>query len=58
MDTAEAWGPDARCAVVEGAEWQMVRELAETANQLTPWKSGGERYSLVIRPLLPHEHGC
>ena len=58
MDAADTWGPDARCAVVEGAEWQMVRDLADDANQLTAWKSEGERYSLVIRPLLPNEHGC
>ena len=58
MDAAPAWGPDATCAVVEGADWQLVRDLAVGANQLTPWKSGTSRYSLVIRPLLPHEHGC
>jgi hypothetical protein len=47
-----------RCGVVEGGQWETVRSLAEEANQLTPWRSDGESYSIVFRPLLPDESGC
>jgi hypothetical protein len=50
--------PDTRCGTVEGAELDELWPLAERANQLTPWRSGGERYGLLFRPLLPDERGC
>lgn len=49
---------DARCGAVTGTELDTLGPLVEAANELTPWDSGGERYRLVFRPLLPDEHGC
>lgn len=50
---------DARCGVVEDPELsEALLPAAAAANQLTPWTSDGERYSLIFRPLLPDEHGC
>lgn len=54
----ETAGERMRCGVVGGTELGTVRPLFERANQLTPWVSGGERYGLLLRPLLPDEHGC
>jgi len=48
----------ARCGVVRGADLDLLLPALRAANQLTPWTSGGERYALVLRPLLPDEHGC
>ena len=50
--------PQTRCGVVSGNEFDAVYAAAQTANQLTPWKSGDARYRLILRPLLPDEHGC
>lgn len=47
-----------RCGEVAGDDWTAVHALAVEANQLTPWVSGGDRYRIVFRPLLPDEHGC
>jgi hypothetical protein len=47
-----------RCGVVEGEDWDTLRESATAANQLTPWTSAGDRYSILFRPLLPDEGGC
>ena len=47
-----------RCGVVEGEDWDIVRESAAAANQLTPWTDAGDRYSILFRPLLPDERGC
>jgi hypothetical protein len=49
---------DARCGVVSGADLDTVLPLMQEANELTPWTSEGSRYRLVLRPLLPDEHGC
>ncbi len=44
------------CAVVTAAEWtEQLLPLAEQANQLSPWRSEGERYAVVFRQLLPDE---
>lgn len=44
------------CMIVAGTEWaDSVKPLAEGANQLSPWRSQGERYSIVFRQLLPDE---
>jgi len=49
----------ARCGVVEGTDLsESLLPVAVTANQLTPWTSQGGEYSLILRPLLPDEHGC
>jgi hypothetical protein len=47
-----------RCGVVEGEDWDTVRDSATAANQLTPWTEAGDRYSILFRPLLPDERGC
>ena len=49
---------DFRCGVVSGADFANVLPDAQRANQLTPWRSDGERYGLIFRPLLPDEHTC
>lgn len=54
----EGAGENMRCGVVSGAELETLLPLLERANQLTPWESAGERYGLLLRPLLPDEHGC
>jgi hypothetical protein len=48
-----------RCLPVTGADWtDTLMPAAQSANQLTPWVSDGERWSILFRPLLPDEHGC
>ncbi|MGH2723446.1 MAG: hypothetical protein ACRDI0_04125 [Actinomycetota bacterium] len=47
-----------RCGVVEGRDLEAILSTAEEASELTPWVSGGERYALVLRPLLPGEQAC
>ncbi len=48
-----------RCAVVSGRDWtEGLQPGAARANQLTPWTSDGAIYAIVIRPMLPDEHGC
>ena len=47
-----------RCATVAGADLQEVLAAAEGANQLTPWRSGGARFAILFRPMLPDETGC
>jgi hypothetical protein len=49
---------DARCSVVGGDDLSTLMPDLRHANQLTPWRSGSEEYSLLFRPLLPDEHGC
>jgi hypothetical protein len=52
-------GGGPRCIVVTGPDWiDRLRPVAERATQLTPWTSGGRRYALAFRPLLPDESGC
>jgi hypothetical protein len=47
------------CVTADGAQAQAVLEAARSANAATPWTSeDGTRWSLVLRPLLPHESGC
>jgi hypothetical protein len=50
--------PDLACAVVGAADLDPVLHAAATANQLTPWTSGGAEFGVVFRPLLPDESGC
>jgi hypothetical protein len=49
---------DAGCGVVSDAALQELMPALQRANQLTPWTSGGARYSVILRPLLPDESGC
>ncbi|MCX2726608.1 hypothetical protein OO015_03760 [Thermomicrobium sp. 4228-Ro] len=52
-------GTNARCAVIaDRNELPVVLDALRTANLLTQWESDGERFSLVVRPLLPDETGC
>lgn len=46
------------CGVVSGEALDALLPLANSANELTPWTSDGERYGLTFRPLLPDEHTC
>ncbi|HVA85136.1 MAG TPA: hypothetical protein VNF73_02335 [Candidatus Saccharimonadales bacterium] len=41
-----------------GADLATVEPLLQRASTLTPWTSGGHRWSIVVRPLLPDESGC
>jgi hypothetical protein len=47
-----------RCGVVEGAELAKLLPLVRKANELTPWRSDGLAYQLVLRPLVTDEPGC
>jgi hypothetical protein len=47
------------CVVARGAEADAVLAAAAPASTLTPWVAGGgSRWTLALRPLLPHETGC
>jgi hypothetical protein len=47
------------CVTARGEAADAVLEAAATANASTPWTDAeGNRWSLVLRPLLPHETGC
>jgi len=47
-----------RCGIVAGEDLDELRPVAEGTNELTPWTSEGTQYRLILRPLLPDEHGC
>lgn len=48
-----------RCGPVTGRDWaERLGPLAVRATSISPWVSGGSRYGLVLRPLLPGEAGC
>jgi hypothetical protein len=58
-DIGEDAGAGFRCVAVTGTDWsEVLAPLAATANQLTPWTSGGRRYAIAFRPLLPDETAC
>ena len=46
------------CVAVTGADLDALLPLAQSANQLTPWRSDGARFTVLFRPLLPDESGC
>ena len=49
----------ASCGVVSGQDWTAtLLPLAQKANGLTPWTSGGQRYGLSFRPLLADQKTC
>jgi hypothetical protein len=51
--------PDVSCVTAIGDEATAVVEAAQDANMLTPWVTpDGSRWSVLFRPLLPHEVGC
>jgi len=51
-------GEPMRCGAVTGSDLATLLPLVQTANQLTPWTSGGKEYTLLFRPMLPDETGC
>ncbi|MEV4347028.1 hypothetical protein AB0J83_21440 [Actinoplanes sp. NPDC049596] len=46
------------CVTVSGAEMEKVLAAAGKATAMTPWTSGGSKYLITFRPLLPDESGC
>jgi hypothetical protein len=46
------------CLVAAGEDLATVIDAARDASTLTPWVSGGRRYDLAFRPLLPNERTC
>ncbi|MDG4786865.1 hypothetical protein O7626_13150 [Micromonospora sp. WMMD1102] len=51
-------GFDQGCVEVRGAEATALLGAAAKANSRTPWTSGGERWQVALRPLLPDEKSC
>jgi hypothetical protein len=50
---------DTRCGIVTAQDWSAtLQPRAKSANELTPWTSDGQRYSISFRPLLPNETTC
>ncbi len=47
-----------RCLLVEGDSYADLLPVLRTANALTVWELGDQRYALLVRPLLPDESGC
>ena len=50
-------GDTGRCVHVTGSDATAVLDAASTADSGS-WTSGGEEWTVVVRPLLPHEHAC
>jgi hypothetical protein len=46
------------CVVATGDQAAAVLAAAATASTATPWVSGGARWFVQFRPLLPDETGC
>lgn len=46
------------CVTATGADAQAILSAAAKANAATPWTSGGKKWLVQIRPLLPHESSC
>ena len=47
------------CVAATGEQAEAVLAAARSAGLVTPWVSDdGRRWSIALRPLLPHEHGC
>jgi hypothetical protein len=49
------FGDGTRCSVVEGEAGETWLAELSNANENTVWTSGDRRYSIDVRPLLPHE---
>lgn len=50
--------PSGRCMLLRGPDVDAVRAAAEGATVVSPWTSGGAKYLVFLRPLLPDESGC
>jgi hypothetical protein len=53
-----AFVPQTRCLVLTGSELELFRTVALTADTLTLWTYGPNRYAVYVRPLYPDESGC
>ncbi|MDR7274036.1 hypothetical protein [Catenuloplanes atrovinosus] len=51
-------GLDMGCVAATGQAAKDVFTAAKDATAITPWTSGGKRYTVQLRPLLPDEHDC
>ncbi|RBY96598.1 hypothetical protein DQ237_08195 [Blastococcus sp. TF02-8] len=52
-------GPGLDCVLVTGDALGPVLDAAADATDRTPWTtSDGQRWTVVLRVLLPHENGC
>ena len=49
---------DLSCFVLTGSDVDVLLPGLRQANTLTPWQSEGVDHRLIVRPLLPDEHGC
>ena len=49
---------DVRCQVVDDDDLATVLPLLQAAKTLSTFRSGGQLYGLIVRPLLPGETGC
>jgi hypothetical protein len=49
---------DVSCVLVAGDTVKAVLDLARDAPGGTPWRSGGQRWLMNVRPLLPDESSC
>jgi hypothetical protein len=49
---------ETRCGVVTGADLDELMTSLQNSNTLTFWRSDGQTYHLILRPLLPDETGC
>ena len=46
------------CLDVTGDEADAALQAGASASAATPWTSGGQRWTIALRPLLPDERGC
>lgn len=46
------------CVTVTGDALAATLTAAQKANAITPWTSGGKKWLISFRPLLPDEAGC
>jgi hypothetical protein len=53
-----AEGMDLGCVEAGGDAATKVLKAATSATELTPWTSGGKRWTVALRPLLPDESSC
>jgi hypothetical protein len=51
-------GPEIGCVTATGAQAAAVLAAAGKVTAITPWLSGGKRWTVALRPLLPDETGC
>jgi len=56
--TSVGKGLETGCVTVTGADTAKVLAAADKANAATPWTSGGRKWTVILRPLLPDEADC